>query len=84
VESTVYRRGSDGKVIGTPEVKPVTEIQSNQSLQSPLIELAKLANTQAQPKIVAEKPQPVSPNASSCNSQNQLKRKLHLQNQNLL
>jgi hypothetical protein len=25
VESTVYRRGSDGKVIGTPEAKPVIE-----------------------------------------------------------
>ncbi len=25
MESTVYRKGSDGKVIGTPETKPVTE-----------------------------------------------------------
>ena len=26
MESTVYRRGSDGKVIGTPDIKPITEI----------------------------------------------------------
>jgi LCP family protein required for cell wall assembly len=55
VESTIYRRGSDGKVIGTPE--------ANQIVEQPVFSVTtyragEIGQTQAQPKIVAEKPQP--------------------------
>jgi LCP family protein required for cell wall assembly len=55
VESTIYRRGSDGRVIGTPE--------ANQIVEQPVFSVTtyragEIGQTQAQPKIVAEKPQP--------------------------
>jgi LCP family protein required for cell wall assembly len=58
VESTVYRRGSDGKVIGTPEVKPATEIPVEPVFAVTTYRAGDIGNTQAQPRIVAEKPQP--------------------------
>ena len=55
MESTIYRRGSDGRVIGTPE--------ANQIVEQPVFSVTtyragEIGQTQAQPKIVAEKPQP--------------------------
>jgi hypothetical protein len=61
VESTVYRRGSDGKVIGTPEVKPVTETPVEPIFAVTTYRAGEIGQPQAQPKIVAEKPQPVIP-----------------------
>ena len=61
MESTVYRRGSDGKVIGTPEVKPVTETPVKPIFAVTTYRAGEIGNTQAQPKIVAEKPQPAIP-----------------------
>jgi LCP family protein required for cell wall assembly len=58
VESTVYRRGSDGKVIGTPEVKPATEIPVEPVFAVTTYRAGDIGNTQAQPRIVEEKPQP--------------------------
>ena len=58
MESTVYRRGSDGKVIGTPEVKPATEIPVEPVFAVTTYRAGDIGNTQAQPRIVAEKPQP--------------------------
>jgi LCP family protein required for cell wall assembly len=58
VESTVYRRGSDGKVIGTPEAKPVIEQPVVPVFAVTTYRAGEIGQTQAQPKIVAEKPQP--------------------------
>jgi LCP family protein required for cell wall assembly len=58
VESTVYRRGSDGKVIGTPEVKPATESPVEPVFAVTTYRAGDIGNAQAQPRIVAEKPQP--------------------------
>jgi LCP family protein required for cell wall assembly len=59
VESTVYRRGSDGKVIGTPEVKSVTETPIEPIFTVTTYRAGEIGQTKAQPKIVAEKPQQV-------------------------
>jgi LCP family protein required for cell wall assembly len=61
VESTVYRRGSDGKIIGTPEVKSVTETPVEPIFTVTTYRAGEIGQTQAQPRIVAEKPQPVIP-----------------------
>ena len=60
MESTVYRRDSDGKVIGTPEAnrldeQPVFSVSTYRA--------GEIGNTQIQPEIVADKPQtmPVNP-----------------------
>jgi len=60
VESTVYRRDSDGKVIGIPEAnrldeQPVFSVSTYRA--------GEISNTQIQPEIVADKPQtmPVNP-----------------------
>ena len=60
MESTVYRRDSDGKVIGTPEAnrldeQPVFSVSTYRA--------GEISNTQIQPEIVADKPQtmPVNP-----------------------
>lgn len=58
MESTVYRRGSDGKVIGTPEAKPVIEQPVVPVFAVTTYRAGEIGQTQAQPKIVAEKPQP--------------------------
>jgi len=58
VESTVYRKGSDGKVIGTPEAKSVTETPVEPIFSVTTYRAGEIGNTQTQPKIVAEKPQP--------------------------
>ena len=62
MESTVYRRDSDGKVIGTPEAnrldeQPVFSVSTYRA--------GEISNTQIQPEIVADKPQtlPVNPEA---------------------
>jgi LCP family protein required for cell wall assembly len=57
VESTVYRRGSDGKVIGTPDIKPITEISVEPVFAVTTYRAGEVGQTQAQPKFVAEKPQ---------------------------
>ena len=60
MESTVYRRDSDGKVIGIPEAnrldeQPVFSVSTYRA--------GEIGNTQIQPEIVADKPQtmPVNP-----------------------
>ena len=58
MESTVYRRGSDGKVIGTPDIKPITEISVEPVFAVTTYRAGEVGQTQAQPKFVAEKPQP--------------------------
>jgi LCP family protein required for cell wall assembly len=58
VESTVYRRGSDGKVIGTPEPNPVIEQPALPVFAVTTYRAGEIGQTKAQPKIVAEKPQP--------------------------
>lgn len=71
MEATVYRRGSDGKVVGTPEIYPAIE-QPVFSVTT--YRAGEIGNTQSQPKIVVEKlqqatpvakPKTVSPKASS-------------------
>jgi LCP family protein required for cell wall assembly len=61
VESTVYRRGSDGKVIGTPEIKSVTETPIEPIFTVTTYRAGEIGQTKAQPKVVVEKPQPVIP-----------------------
>lgn len=63
MESTVYRRGSDGKIIGTPEAKLVTETPVEPIFTVTTYRAGEIGQTQAQPKIVAEKPQPVIPSS---------------------
>jgi LCP family protein required for cell wall assembly len=58
VESTVYRRGSDGKVIGTPEANPIIEQPVVPVFAVSTYRAGEIGQTQAQPKFVAEKPQP--------------------------
>ena len=59
MESTVYRRGSDGKVIGTPETNPVIEQPAAPVFAVTTYRAGEIGQTGTQPKIVAEKPQPV-------------------------
>jgi LCP family protein required for cell wall assembly len=61
VEATVYRRSSDGKVIGTPETIPVTDPQLTPVFAVTTFRAGEIGQTGPQPKIVAEKPQPVVP-----------------------
>jgi len=56
VESTVYRRGSDGKVIGTPEANPVAEQAFEPVFSVSTYRAGEIGNTQAQPPIVAQEP----------------------------
>ena len=65
MESTVYRRDSDGKVIGTPEVnrldeQPVFSVSTYRA--------GEIGNTQIQPEIVADKPQPLPVNPEAVKS----------------
>jgi LCP family protein required for cell wall assembly len=57
VESTVYRRSSDGKIVGTPEAKSEIEIPVDPVFAATTYRAGEIGNTQAQPRIVAEKPQ---------------------------
>ena len=59
MESTVYRRGSDGKIVGTPEAKPVIEMPAPPVFAVTTYRAGDIGQTQAQPKIVADTPQPV-------------------------
>jgi len=61
VESTVYRRGSDGKIVGTAEAKPVIEMPAPPVFAVTTYRAGDIGQTQAQPKIVADTPQPVVP-----------------------
>jgi LCP family protein required for cell wall assembly len=61
VESTVYRRGSDGKIVGTAEAKPVIEMPVEPVFAVSTYRAGDIGQTQAQPKIVADTPQPVVP-----------------------
>ena len=61
MESTVYRRGSDGKIVGTPEAKPEIHIPAEPVFAVTTYRAGEVGQTQAQPKFVAEKPQPVIP-----------------------
>ena len=61
MESTVYRRGSDGKIIGTPEAKLPTDTPVEPIFAVTTYRTGEIGQTQSQPKIVAEKPQPVIP-----------------------
>ena len=63
MESTVYRRGSDGKVIGTPETNLVPDQPVEPVFSVTTFRSGEIDQTQAQPKIVAEKPQ-VNPRVS--------------------
>jgi len=58
VESTVYRRGSDGKIVGTPEAKPVIEMPVEPVFAVTTYRAGDIGQTQAQPKIVVDTPQP--------------------------
>jgi len=58
VESTVYRRGSDGKIVGTPEAKPVIEMPAPPVFAVTTYRAGDIVQTQAQPKIVVDTPQP--------------------------
>ena len=65
MESTVYRRDSDGKVIGTPEAnrldeQPVFSVSTYRA--------GEIGNTQIQPEIVADKPQPLPVNPEAVKS----------------
>ena len=57
MESTVYRRGSDGKVIGTPEANSVTEKPVVPVFAVTTYRAGEIDQTGALPKIVVEKPQ---------------------------
>jgi len=57
VEATVYRRSSDGKIIGTPEANPDTEQPEIPVFSVTTYRAGEIGNTQAQPKIVTEKSQ---------------------------
>ena len=61
MESTVYRRGSDGKIVGTPEAKPVIEMPVEPVFAVTTYRAGDIGQTQSQPRIVAEKPQAESP-----------------------
>ena len=61
MESTVYRRGSDGKIVGTAEAKPVIEMPAPPVFAVSTYRAGDIGQTQAQPKIVADTPQPVVP-----------------------
>ena len=58
MESTVYRRGSDGKIVGTPEAKRVIEMPAQPVFAVTTYRAGDIGQTQAQPKIVADTPQP--------------------------
>ena len=58
MESTVYRRGSDGKIVGTPEAKPVIEMPAPPVFAVTTYRAGDIGQTRAQPKIVADTPQP--------------------------
>ena len=60
MESTVYRRGSDGKVIGTPEAIPVIEQPGEPVFSVTTYRAGEIGQTQAQPKFVADTPQPAT------------------------
>ena len=65
MESTVYRRGSDGKIVGTPEAnrldeQPVFSVSTYRA--------GEIGNTQIQPEIVADKPQTLSVNPEAVKS----------------
>jgi len=57
VESTVYRRGSDGKVIGTPEANPVLDQPVEPVFSVTTFRSGEIGQTGALPKYVADKPQ---------------------------
>ena len=59
MESTVYRRGSDGKVIGTAETNSDLDQSAAPVFTVSTYRAGEIAATGAQPKIVAEKPQSV-------------------------
>jgi len=58
VESTVYRRGSDGNVIGTPETNHAAEQPREPVFSVTTYRSGEIGQTQAQPKYVADSPQP--------------------------
>ena len=60
MEATVYRRGSDGKVIGTPETNPIVERPVEPVFSVTTYRAGDIGNTQVQPRIVADMPQPNS------------------------
>ena len=63
MESTVYRRGADGKVVGTPEVNPILEspvLQSEPIFEVSTYRAGDIGQTQIQPRIVVDS-QPVLP-----------------------
>ena len=60
MEATVYRRGSDGKVIGTPETNPNVERPVEPVFSVTTYRAGDIGNTQVQPRIVADMPQPNS------------------------
>lgn len=57
MDSTVYRRGSNGKVIGIPEAYPVSEKPAEPIFSVTTFRSGEVGQTQVQPKNVAEKPQ---------------------------
>ena len=61
MDSTVYRRDSDGKIIGTPEVNSIAEPTGEPVFSVTTYRAGDIGQTQSQPKIVAEKPQPIVP-----------------------
>ena len=61
MESTVYRRGSDGKVIGTPEANPVFDQPVEPVFSVTTFRAGEIGQTGALPKYVADKPQAPRP-----------------------
>ncbi len=57
MESTVYRRGSDGKVIGTPETNQVIDQPNEPVFSVTTFRAGEIGQTQAQPRYVSDKPQ---------------------------
>jgi LCP family protein required for cell wall assembly len=57
VDSTVYRRGSDGKVIGTAEVDPVLGQPIEPIFSVTTFRAGEISQTATQPRYVADEPQ---------------------------
>ena len=67
MEATVYRRGPDGKIIGSPEVKPLPAppvVQPEPVFAVTTYRAGDIGQTQAQPRIVVDS-QPVTPELKS-------------------
>ena len=60
MEATVYRRGSDGKIIGVPEGKPVTEKPVQPVFSVSTYRASEISQTRIHSKIAASESKPVA------------------------